>query len=75
MSQYDQNYRGDFRKGNFIGIQITEIRILEADIELILGTIILEEVEMGLGKDSIQVTLGEMIEADVDQDEVQEQYQ
>ena len=33
--------------------------------------IILEEVEVGLETDYIQVTLGEMIEAAVDQDHVQ----
>ena len=35
--------------------------------------IILEEVEVGLEKDGIQVSLGEMIETAVDQDQVQEQ--
>ena len=43
------------------------------DIEATLGMIVLEEVEEGLEKDSIHVTLGEMIEAAVDQDQVQEQ--
>ena len=33
----------------------------------------MEEVGVGLEKDSIQVTLGEMIEAAIDQDQVQEQ--
>ena len=42
------------------------------DIEVALGMIILEEVEIGLGKDSIQVTLREMIEAAADQDQAQE---
>ena len=57
MSQYDQNYRGDFRKGKLEEHKITEVRILEVDIEVALGMIILEEVEVGLEKDSIQVTL------------------
>ena len=35
--------------------------------------IILEEVEVGLDKDSIWVPLEEMIEAAVDQDQIQEQ--
>ena len=42
------------------------------DIEVALGMIILEEVEVGLEKDSIQVPLGGMIEAAVNQDLVQE---
>ena len=45
---------------------IIEVRILEVDIVETLGMIILEEVEVCLKKDSIQVTLGEMIEAAVD---------
>ena len=53
--------------------KIMEVRILEVDIEVILGVIILQEVEVGLEKDSIQVTLGEMIEAAIDQDLVQDQ--
>ena len=53
-SQYDQNYRDDFRKGIFRGIQNY---ILEVDIKVALGMIILEEVEIGLEKDNIQVTL------------------
>ena len=51
--------------------KITEVRILEVDIEVTLATTIMEEVEVGLEKDSIWVTLGEMIEAAVDQDQVQ----
>ena len=46
--------------------QITEVRILKVDIEVALKTTIMEEVEVGVGKDSIQITLGEMIEAGVD---------
>ena len=34
----------------------TEVKILEVDIEVVLGMIILEEVEVDLEKDSIQVT-------------------
>ena len=51
----------------------TEVNILEEDIEVASGMIILEEVEVGLEKDSILVTLGGMIEAVVDQDQVVEQ--
>ena len=53
--------------------KIIEVRILELEIEVTLGMITLEEVEVGLEKDSIQVTLEEMREAVVDQDQVQEQ--
>ena len=53
--------------------RIIEVRILGVDVEVILGMIILEEVEVGLEKDSIQVTLEEMIKASVDWDQVQEQ--
>ena len=50
-----------------------EVRILEVDIQVALGMIILEEVKVGLDRGSIQVTFGGMIEASVDQDQVQEQ--
>ena len=46
--------------------KITEVRILEVDIEVTSGMTILEEVEVGLEKHSIQLTLGEMIEAVLD---------
>ena len=49
-----------------------EVRILEVDIEVTLGMVILEEVEVGLEKDSIQVTLEEMRKAVVGQVQVQE---
>ena len=52
--------------------KFTEDKILEVDVEVAVGMIILEKVEVCLGKDSIQVTLGGMIEAAVDQDQVQE---
>ena len=42
------------------------------DIEITIEMTILEEVELGLGKDSIQVTLEWMIKAVVDQDQIQE---
>ena len=50
--------------------KITEVRILVVDTEVILGMITLVEVEVGLEKDSSQVTLGEMIEAVVGVDQV-----
>ena len=58
-------------------IKITEVilgkEILEEIIEVNLGMVILEEVEVGLEVDSIQVTLGGMTEATVDQDQVEVQ--
>ena len=59
-------------KETFEECKIIEVRILEVDIEIILGAIILEEIAVDLEKDSIQVILGGMIEAAVDQDQVQE---
>ena len=53
-----QNYRG---------------QNLEVDIEVTIEMKTLEEVEVGLEKDSIQVILEEMIKAVVDQDQVPEQ--
>ena len=44
------------------------------DIEVTLGRITLVEVEVGLEKDSTWVTLGEIIEAVVDQDQVRSKY-
>ena len=52
---------------------LEECKMTELDIEEALGLVILEEVVVGLEKDSIQVTLGEMIEPTVDQDQVQKQ--
>ena len=43
------------------------------DIEVTVGMITLEEAEVGLKEDNTQASLGEMIEAVVDQDMVQEQ--
>ena len=43
-----------------------EVRILEVDIEVTLGTIILEEVEVGLEKDSAQVQEQVLIEIESD---------
>ena len=54
-------------------MKITEVKLLENDIKVASGMIILDEVEVGLENDSIQVTLGGVIEAVVDQDQVQEQ--
>ena len=42
--------------------KITKVKILEVDIEEIIEMTNLEEVEVGLGKDNIQVTLEEMTE-------------
>ena len=42
--------------------QITEVKILEVNIEGTIEMITLEEVEVGLGKDNIQVILKRMTE-------------
>ena len=52
--------------------KITEVKFLMEDIELAKGIIILEEVEVGPVKGGIQVALGEIIEAVLDQDLVLE---
>ena len=65
-SQYNQYYRDYFRRGNFRGTQIIEVKILEVDTEVAIGMKILEEVKVGIGKGSIRITLGGMIEAAVD---------
>ena len=52
--------------------KITEVKILEVDIEGIIEMTTLKEVEIGLGKDNIQVILEGMIEVVVDQNQVQE---
>ena len=49
--------------------KLTEVRILEVDTIVVLEMIVLEEVEVGLGKGSIQVILEEMIDAAVDLDQ------
>ena len=54
-------------------MQIIEVRILEVDIEVVIGMTTLVEVEVDLEKDSIQVTLEEMRQAVVDLDQVKEQ--
>ena len=51
----------------------TEVNILEEDKELTQGAVILREVKVGQVKDDFQVTLEEMIEVAVDQDQVLEQ--
>ena len=53
--------------------KIIEARILEVDIEVTLEMTTLEEVEVDLEKDNTQITLGEMREAVVNLDQVQEQ--
>ena len=50
--------------------KIMEVSIIEVVIEAIIEMTALEEVEVGLGKDSIQVILEGIIEAVVDQDQV-----
>ena len=47
-----------------------EVKTLEVDIEVTIEMTTLEEVEVGLEKESIQVILEEMIKAVVDQDKV-----
>ena len=53
--------------------RITEVKILEVDIEATIKLKTLEEVEIDLQKDSIQVILEETIKVVVAQDQVQEQ--
>ena len=52
--------------------KITEVNILEVDIEGITEMTTLEEVEVGLGADNIQVILKGMKKAVAGQDQVQE---
>ena len=49
---------------------IIEVRILELDIEVILGMTTLEEVEEGLEKDGNQVILDEMTKVVADPDHI-----
>ena len=52
--------------------EIIEVKILEVDIEVIIDTTTLEEVEVGQGKDNIQAIFTEMIKVVVvgqDQDQ------
>ena len=51
--------------------KIIEVRILEVDKELMLKTTTLEEIEVGLEKDSTQVILEEMREAVIGSDQDQ----
>ena len=60
------------RKVTLEECKIIEVRILEVAIEVTLGIMALVEVEVGLEKDIMEVTLGEMRGAVVDQDQVQE---
>ena len=53
--------------------KIIEVKISGEDIVVVLGTVILTEVGVGLGKVNFGVTLGEMMEVPVDQDQVLEQ--
>ena len=68
--QYDHNYRIDFRKGNFRGMQSYRGQNFRGGYEVTIETRTLEEVEVGLEKESIHVILEEMIKAVVDQDQV-----
>ena len=53
--------------------KIIQVKVLELDIEAIIEMTTLEEVEVGLGKDNIQVILEGIIEAVVvDQDQAQD---
>ena len=80
--QYRQNYREDHvmliiiekTTGKTIleKCKITEVNILEVDIEGIIEMTTLKEVEVGLGTHNIQVTLEGMTEVIVGQDQVQE---
>ena len=70
---YVNNYRNDFRRENFRGMQNYRSQILEVDIEVSIETKTLEEIEVGLGKDNIQVILEGMIKSVVvDQGQVSE---
>ena len=71
-SQYDPNYKSDFRRGILEEHKIMEVRILEVDIEVTLEMTTLEEVDAGPEKDSIQVILEEMNKIVLGPDEVQE---
>ena len=55
------------------GCKIIEVKILEVDIEVTLEMTTLVEVEVGLEKDSTQVTSEEMREVAIGQDQDQEQ--
>ena len=50
--------------------RIIEVKILEVHVEVTMKIKILEEVEVGLEKDSIEVILEETFKAVVDQDQV-----
>ena len=53
--------------------KLMKVSIMQVAIEAVIEMTALEEVEVGLGKDSIQVTLEGMMEAAiVDHDQVQE---
>ena len=58
--------------GNCDQIRIIEIKTIQVDIEEIIEMIIMKEVELGLGIDSIQITPEGMIEVIVSLDQIQE---
>ena len=55
-----------------LGCRIREVRILEVVIEIMLGMITLEEVEISLEKDNIQVVIEGVSKVVVGLDQVQE---
>ena len=79
--QYGQNYRGRPQYANIYRMTLgetilekcktIEVKILEVDIDVIIEITTLEEVEVGLGKDNIQVIL-EGITVAVGLDQAQE---
>ena len=71
--QYDQNYRGDYRKGNVGGMRNYRGQNFRGGYRGNFRNNNLEKVEVGLEKDSTQVTIGEIIEVVEDQNQVQEQ--
>ena len=59
-------------EGMYNQIRIIEVKIIEVDIEEIIGMIIMKEVGVGLGKGNIQIIPEGMIEGVVGVDQVQE---
>ena len=71
--QYVDNYRNDFGEVILGKHKIIQVSIIEVDIETIIETTTLEEVELGSGKDINQVILERMTKAVLlDQDQVLE---
>ena len=55
----------------FVHFRIIEVKIIEVDTEEIIEIIIMKEIEVGLGIDSILIIIKGMIEAKVGLDQVQ----